>query len=73
MKFERRILLPLVSVAAWYVAIVVGLAIMAVADQFCPDDQRLSDCSVAPWWKGVEAAILCFSTGLSALLVVATR
>ena len=72
MELARWILLPFVSIAAWCVALIIGLVILSIAESFCPEDQQVSGMCVAPWWEPVETCILCFSAGLSAFLVVTT-
>jgi hypothetical protein len=72
MRITRWLLLPFASIGAWYVAIIIGIVILSIAESFCPEDQQVSGMCVAAWWKPVETCIFCFSTGLSAFLVVAT-
>lgn len=72
MKLARWILLPVASIASWYVALFIGLFVLGIAESFCPEDQVVSGTCSAPWWKTLEASIFCFSTGLSAFLVVLT-
>lgn len=68
----RWFVLPFACIAAWYVAFFIGLVILSIAESFCPEDQQVSGMCVAPWWKPVETCIFCFSTGLSAFLVIVT-
>lgn len=62
--------MPVACIAAWYVAFFLGLFILSYAESFCPRDQMVSGMCTAPWWRPVEKSIFCFSTGLSAILVV---
>jgi hypothetical protein len=66
----RWLLIPFACVAAWYVALFVGIFLLSVAESFCPADEMVSGMCIAPWYRTVEAAIFCFSTALSAVLVV---
>jgi hypothetical protein len=69
-KTLRWVLLPVACIAAWYVAFFVGLVLLSVAESFCPSDQMVSGLCTAPWFRTVQAGIVCFSTALSAALVV---
>jgi hypothetical protein len=69
-KTLRWLLIPVACIAAWYVALVVGIVLLGVAESFCPSDQTVSGSCIAPWFPAVETGIFCFSTALSAVLVV---
>jgi hypothetical protein len=70
MKTLRWILIPIACFAAWHLAVIVGIFILSTAELFCPRDHISTDMCMAPWWQFVETGIFCFSTGLSAVLVV---
>lgn len=71
MKLLRWVLVPVACIAAWYAAFFIGLFILSAAESSCPRDQIVSGVCIAPWWEPVEKCVFCFSTGLSAVLVVA--
>ncbi len=63
--------MPVACLVAWSVAFLAGLLILSAAESLCPADQMDSGMCMAPWWPPIEKTIFCFSTGLSAVLVVA--
>ena len=71
-KTLRWLLLPVACVAAWYVALFVGIVLLSVAQAFCPSNEMVSGMCIAPWYRPVETGIFCLSTALSALFVVTT-
>jgi len=71
-NWMRLVLMPVACIAAWFAAVIIGLILQDVAEMFCPADQMVSGCCVAPWWRPTEKIIFCFSVGLSAVLVVMT-
>ena len=72
----RRALRWLVIVPAayvsWHFCLVLGMVLLATAESFCPQDQKVSDLCVAAWFEWVEAIIFIFSAGLAAILIVAS-
>jgi hypothetical protein len=70
MKTLRWILMPVACVTVWFLAMVIGIIMLEIAESLCPDDQMVSGLCDAPWWGPVEKGVFCFSTGLSAVLVV---
>jgi hypothetical protein len=67
----RWVLMPVASIAAWYVALFLGILLLNIAESFCPADEMISGICVAPWFRAVESGIFSFSTALSAVFVVA--
>lgn len=68
----RWISLPIACILVWYTTLVLGMLIINFSIYFCPKDQMISGMCTASWWDSVEASIFCFSTGLSAALIVTT-
>lgn len=66
----RWVSLPVACILVWYMALVVGIFTLEFAGSFCPQDQMVSGMCMAPWWSSIEASIFCFSTGLSAALII---
>lgn len=57
---------------SWHLSLIVGMALLAIAEAFCPEDQMVSGLCVAPWFFWVEDAIFLFCAALAAALVVAS-
>lgn len=66
----RWALTPVASVGGWYVALILGIMLLEIAQSFCPADETISGMCVAPWFRAVESGIFCFSTALSAVFVI---
>jgi len=49
---------------------ILGIAIYATANCLCPPEEMMSDVCEATWFQVVMLVNLCFSTALSAVLVV---
>lgn len=58
------------AVAAWYVALFVGLAAYSGMNSLCPSAQVISGMCVAPWFPVASAVLRCAAAGLSAALVL---
>ncbi len=67
----RWALIPIASIVAWYLALVLGIVLLSIAEWFCPADELISGACVAPWFRAVESGIFGTSTALSAVFVVA--
>ena len=59
-------------VAAWWLALLVGLCIRSVVNSFCPPELVVSGFCEASWYPAAEDAVICFGVALSAFLVVLT-
>ena len=57
---------------SWHFCLVIGMILLAMAESFCPEDQKVSDLCVAAWFERVETIIFVFSAGLAAILIVAS-
>ena len=64
-------ILPAIYVS-WHLSLIAGMALLAIAEAFCPEDQMVSGLCVAPWFFWVEDAIFLFCAALAAALVVAS-
>jgi len=58
--------------AAWYLALVVGLAAHAALEAFCPRSQMISGACMAPWFASVSRVVICAGAGLAAALLLVT-
>lgn len=68
----RWISLPIACILVWYTTLILGMLIINFSIYFCPKDKMISGMCTASWWDSAEAIIFCFSTGLSAALIVTT-
>ena len=59
-------------VAAWWLALFIGLYIRSVVNTFCPPELVVSGFCEASWYPAAESAVICFGVALSAFLVVVT-
>jgi hypothetical protein len=66
----RWLLIVPASVAAWYLALVVGIMLLAAVSGLCPPDQLVSGACTAPWYQTASLAVLCFGAGLAATLIL---
>lgn len=57
---------------SWHLSLIVGMALLAIAEAFCPKDQMVSGLCVAPWFFWIEDAIFLFCAALATALVVAS-
>lgn len=69
--FRWLALIP-ACVAAWYVALFIGLYVHGIVDSFCPPELVVSGFCEASWFPAAEQAVICFGVALSAFLVVLT-
>ena len=65
------LLLPAVFLA-WQISLLTGIAIFAVAESFCPQEQMVSDLCTAPWFRWAEAGVFMFGAALAATLMILT-
>jgi hypothetical protein len=68
----RWILLLPAAVAAWYVALLLGIALHIGLDAICPPDQMVSGSCVAPWHWAASQVVVCIGAALAAVLIVVT-
>lgn len=69
--FRWLVLIP-ACIAAWYVALFIGLYVHGIVDSFCPPELVVSGFCEASWFPAAEKAAICFGVALSAFLVVVT-
>jgi hypothetical protein len=62
--------MPVAAFAAWFAAMLIGIIALRLAESLCPENQMVSGICTAPWWRPLEAGVFCFTSGLSAVLVV---
>src|SRR5437762_2508250 len=72
MRVLRRILLPVVGIAAWFVALFAGIIAHSVAESFCPADQMVSGMCVAPWFETLDAWLIRFLSAFAAALIISS-
>ena len=70
MRVVRWILLPVGCVAAWIVALFLGIIAHSVAESFCPADQMVSGMCVAPWFETIDAWLIRFFSAFAAALII---
>ena len=58
------------GILGWYLALLVGLALLSGAKRLCPAESMVSGACMAPWFRPVEAAVFALSAALAATLVV---
>lgn len=66
----RWILILPAAVAAWYAALLTGLAMYLGVESFCPEDQMISGHCAAPWFSTATDALVAFGAALAAVLVM---
>lgn len=59
-----------VAIVAWFLAALIGFALLEVAAWFCPKDMIVSGTCAAPWYFTVEKILIYFGIALSGVLVV---
>jgi hypothetical protein len=72
MRVLRWILLPLVCIAAWFVALFVGIIAHSVAESFCPANRMVSGMCVAPWFETLDAWLIRFFSAFAAALIISS-
>jgi hypothetical protein len=65
-------LLPVVCIAAWFVALFAGIIAHSVAESFCPADQMVSGMCVAPWFETLDAWLIRFFSAFAAALIISS-
>lgn len=66
----RWLAIPPAIVAAWALAILLGIGLLEVAICFCPADDMVSGMCVAPWYRYVEGGIVVGCAGIAAALIL---
>ena len=69
--FRWLALIP-ACIAAWYLALFIGLYVRSVVASFCPPDLVVSGFCQAAWYPTAEKIVIGFGVALSAFLVVLT-
>ena len=70
MKWVRWFAVVPSAILAWYVAFIFGLVLVSGVGRLCPPEEVVSGQCGAWWYPYGERAIILFSVGLSAFLVV---
>ena len=66
----RWLLLVPFAIGGWYVALLIGIMLYAVADLFCPTELMISGGCQASWYAPVIDGLIIFGAGLSAVFVI---
>lgn len=69
-RLLRWILLVPLTVAGWYLVLLLGMVLLTLADGFCPPEEMVSGYCTAPWYAYVDAGVFYFCSGLAAILWV---
>ena len=69
--FRWLALIP-ACIAAWFIALAVGLYVRGIVASFCPPEFVISGFCEAPWYPAAEKSVIAFGVALSAFLVVLT-
>ncbi len=68
-KLRWCLVIP-VSIASWYLALVVALIVLGVVESMCPPDLMVSGLCHAPWYEMAFDVVVVFGAALSAIFVV---
>lgn len=66
----RWILILPAAIAAWYVALLLGLGLYQALEALCPAGQVESGHCVAPWFRPVSDGLVALGAALAAVLVL---
>jgi hypothetical protein len=58
--------------AAWYVALLTGIAVHSALEMLCPPEDIVSGMCTAQWFRYAERVAFCAGAGLAAALVLLT-
>lgn len=70
MHVIRWALVPVAALAAWGVAIVIGVLLHEATTRLCPESYIVSGACFAPWTPVADAAVLMISAAIAAALIV---
>jgi hypothetical protein len=70
LRIVRWLLILPAAIAAWYLALIIGLVLHSGLDALCPPDQVISGICEAPWYVYAEDALIAFGAALAAVLVM---
>jgi fructose-specific phosphotransferase system IIC component len=68
----RWLIIVPAAVAAWYLALALGLGMYGGVDALCPSNQRISGQCIAPWFNPTIDALIAIGAAVSAIFVVLT-
>ena len=72
MRFVRWAAVVPISIGSWYLALIIGLAVRALVESLCPEEQMVSGMCTANWFLTAEKFMFCCGAALSAFFVVAS-
>lgn len=70
MLLLRWLLVVPAMLAGWYLALITGLLLHALAESFCPPMKVVSGVCTAAWFRSVEEILILLTAALAATLVV---
>jgi hypothetical protein len=68
----RWVLILPAAIAAWYLALFIGVALYRGAEALCPASQVVSGQCFAPWFLYVSEGLIAFGAALAAALIMIT-
>lgn len=70
MRIVRWALMIPVAVVAWYLALIIGVALLGGLTRLCPAHQQVSGMCTAPWYDGASAALVAFGAAMAAVFIM---
>jgi hypothetical protein len=70
LRLTRWFLVLPTAVAAWYLALLIGIGLILGLEQLCPADQMVSGQCTATWYDHASYAAICFGAALAAALIL---
>jgi hypothetical protein len=58
------------AIIGWWLAIVTGIVLVSIPDNFCPPEDVMSGFCTAPWYEPVVSGIMIYTASLSAVLAL---
>lgn len=68
--FMRWLAVIPAAISGWYLALILGMFLLALAERTCPAENRISGICTAWWFGYIEQAIVYFGVAAAAFLVV---
>jgi hypothetical protein len=70
LRIVRWVLLIPAAVAAWFVGLFLGIALLGVLARMCPENQMVSRMCTAPWYDGASTAAIAFGAAMAAVFIM---
>lgn len=68
--FMRWLAIIPAAISGWYLALILGMFLLALAERTCPAENRVSGICTAWWFGYIKQAIVYFGVAVAAFLVV---